>query len=119
MPPTGTESRVQRFLCSDGSPVAAQLAAMEPSVRSLLIDVRELTEVPSRAEALEITDALVSVQALGRRRVAMLARAGALFGVVRMVCTLADMRGALVGAFTDEESALDWLGEAEGQREPT
>lgn len=121
MPPTGTESRVQRFLCSDGSPVAARLAAMEPSVRPLLIDVRDLSEVPGRAEALEIleADALVSVQALGRRRVAILARAGALFGVVRMVCMLADTRGALVRAFTDEESALDWLDQAVGQREPT
>ena len=118
MSPTATESRVQRFVCRDGSPVAAQLASMEPSVRPLLIDVRDLREVPGRAEVLEITDALVSVQTKGRRRVAILARAGALFGVVRMVCTLADMRGALVGAFTDEGSALEWLGEDSWRSEP-
>ena len=55
---------------------------------------------------------------LGRHRVAHVVNAGTQYGVARMVCTLAELRGADARVFTEEPQALSWLaGAAEIQQE--
>jgi hypothetical protein len=117
------EERVERVCRRDASFFAADVAAImarpgsaapAPGA-SVLIDIRDLTELPSRGEAGAIADGLATVQVVGGHRMAILARAGAQFGVARMVSSLAELRGASLGAFTEEGEALQWLGSAAGE----
>lgn len=92
--------------------VARPGSAAPPPGTCLLIDIRERAELPNRVEAGAIADALANVQVVRGYRIAILAQSGAQFGIARMVSALAELRGASLGAFTDEHDALAWLGSA-------
>jgi hypothetical protein len=104
------------FFAADVAAIMARPDSAAPAPgASVLIDIRDLTELPSRGEAGAIADGLATVQVVGGHRMAILARAGAQFGVARMVSSLAELRGASLGAFTEEGEALQWLGSAAGE----
>ena len=89
-----------RGLLGDGS-----LAAEQP----VLIDLREVRFLPTTPEAEALADELSGADALGTHTVALLVQLGAQYGIARMVCTLAELRGGRVKAFTDDRAAVDWL----------
>lgn len=89
-----------RGLSSDGS-----LAADQP----VLIDLREVRFLPTTPEAEALADELSVAEGLGAHAVALLVQLGAQYGIARMVCTLAELRGGRVRAFTDDRAAVDWL----------
>ncbi len=85
---------------ADGS-----LAPAQP----VLIDLRDIGFLPTTPEAEALADEFSSQDTLGAHAVALLVHAGAQFGIARMVCTLAELRGGRVKAFTDDRAAVDWL----------
>lgn len=89
-----------RTLARDGS-----LGEMQP----VLLDLREVRFLPTTPEAEALADELSSTDALGAHTVALVVQLGAQYGVARMVCTLAELRGGRVKAFTDDRAAVDWL----------
>jgi hypothetical protein len=84
----------------------------------VLLDARDLTLLPSPAETEVLAGLLANQRVLGRHRVALVVRAGTQYGVARMVCTLAELRGADAKVFMEEPAALAWLaGAPDVQRE--
>lgn len=75
----------------------------------VLLDLRDVRFLPTTPEAEALADELSSSDALGRHAVALVVQPGAQYGVARMVCTLAELRGGRVKAFTDDRAAVDWL----------
>lgn len=75
----------------------------------VLLDLREVRFLPTTPEAEALADELSGMDALGRHTVALLVQLGAQYGIARMVCTLAELRGGRVKAFTDDRAAVDWL----------
>lgn len=75
----------------------------------VLVDLRRLRFLPTTPEAEALADELSSTDVLGAHHVALVVQLGAQYGVARMVCTLAELRGGRVGAFTDDRAAEDWL----------
>ena len=89
-----------RTLSRDGS-----VAEQQP----VLIDLRRVRFLPTTPEAEAMADELSSMDVLGAHQVALVVQLGAPYGVARMVCTLAELRGGRVKAFTDDRAAVDWL----------
>ncbi len=89
-----------RGLVDDGS-----LGEEQP----VLIDLRDVRFLPTTPEAEALADELSGADSLGRHAVALLVQLGAQYGIARMVCTLAELRGGRVKAFTDDRAAVDWL----------
>ncbi len=89
--------------------VARPGSAAPPPGTCVLIDIRDRPDLPNRVEAGAIADGLANVQVVRGYRIAVLALPGAQFGVARMVSALAELRGASLGAFSDEHEALAWL----------
>ncbi len=89
-----------RGVLSDGS-----LAQEQP----VLLDLREVRFLPTTPEAEALADELSAADGLGSHQVALLVQLGAQYGIARMVCTLAELRGGRVKAFTDDRAAVDWL----------
>ncbi len=89
-----------RGLLGDGS-----LAPRQP----VLIDLRDVRFLPTTPEAEALADELSGTDSLGNHAVALLVHLGAQYGMARMVCTLAELRGGRVKAFTDDRAAVDWL----------
>ncbi len=75
----------------------------------VLIDLRLVRFLPTSPETEALADELSSSDALGRHPVALVVQSGAQYGMARMVCTLAELRGGKVRAFTDDRAAVDWL----------
>ncbi len=89
-----------RALARDGSVAPGQ---------AVLIDLRDVRFLPTTPEAEALADELSASEALGAHTVALLVQLGAQYGIARMVCTLAELRGGRVKAFTDDRAAVDWL----------
>ncbi len=89
-----------RALARDGS-----LAPEQP----VLIDLRDVRFLPTTPEAEALADELSAAESLGTHPAALLVQLGAQYGIARMVCTLAELRGGRVKAFTDDRAAVDWL----------
>ncbi len=124
--PAGFEPPVVRLRCPDGGSFADHVAALRDLACSpelalgipVLLDARDLRLLPNAAEAEVLAGLLANQGVLGRHRVAVVVNAGAQYGVARMVCTLAELRGADAKVFTEEPQALSWLvGAAEIQQE--
>lgn len=75
----------------------------------VLLDLRDMRFLLTTPEAEALADELSSADALGRHSVALVAQMGVQYGVARMVCTLAELRGGRVKAFMDDREAVDWL----------
>ncbi len=76
----------------------------------LLIDVRELSNVPSQAES----ESISKFSAVGdgvKHFTALLVKQGVQYGIARTIQLLSEMRGAHIDVFTDEHSAQYWLWE--------
>ncbi len=76
----------------------------------LLIDVRELSNVPSQAES----ESISKFSALGdgiKHFTALLVRQGIQYGIARTIQMLSELRGAQIDVFTDEPAAQYWLWE--------
>lgn len=124
--PAESEPPVVRLRCQDGGSFADHVAALRDLACSpelapgipVLLDARDLTLLPNPAEAEVLAGLLANQAVLGRHRVAVVANAGTQYGVARMVCTVAELRGADAKVFTEEPQALSWLvGAAEIQPE--
>ena len=124
--PAESEPPVVRLRCPDGGSFADHVAALRDLACSpelapgipVLLDVRDVTLLPNPAEAEVLAGLLANQGVLGRHRVAVVVNAGTQYGVARMVCTLAELRGADAKVFTEEPQALSWLaGAAEIQQE--
>lgn len=89
-----------RTLSRDGS-----VAEDQP----VLIDLRRVRFLPTTPESEAFADELSSTDVLGAHPVALVVQLGAQYGVARMVCTLAELRGGRVRAFTDDRAAVEWL----------
>ena len=124
--PAESEPPVVRLRCPDGGSFADHVAALRDLACSpelapgipVLLDVRDVTLLPNPAEAEVLAGLLANQGVLGRHRVAVVVNAGTQYGVARMVCTLAELRGADGKVFTEQPQALSWLvGAAEIQQE--
>lgn len=124
--PAASEPPIARLRCRDGGSFADHVAALSDLACSpelapgipVLLDARDLTLLPNPAEADVLAGLLANQRVLGRHRVALVVRAGTQYGVARMVCTVAELRGADAKVFTEEPQALSWLvGAAEIQQE--
>lgn len=112
-----SEPPVVRLRCRDGGSFADHVAALNelaggPALMPgipVLLDARDVTLLPNAAEAEVLAGLLANQRVLGRHRVAVVVRAGTQYGVARMVCTLAELRGADAKVFTEEPQALSWL----------
>lgn len=102
--PTASSYREMRdslvALTRDGS-----LAPGQP----VLVDLRAVRFLPTGAEAEALADEFSSTDSLGSHPVALVVQLGAQFGVARMICTMAELRGGRVKTFTDDRVAVDWL----------
>lgn len=81
--------------------------ARQRDARALIIDILDLEFVPSNADASVFSGRLAEIGRLGVR-VAIVAPAGAPFGVARMVGILAELTGASVTVCTSLEEAFQW-----------
>ena len=124
--PAESEPPVVRLRCPDGGSFTDHVAALRDLACSpalapgipVLLDARDLTLLPNPAEAEVLAGLLANQGVLGRHRVAVVVNAGTQYGVARMVCTVAELRGADAKVFTEEPQALSWLvGAAEIQPE--
>jgi hypothetical protein len=76
-----------------------------------LVDLRRRADLPSARAARQLAEALVAANGKAGRRVALVARPGAQYGIVRITETLARLEGADVRVFTAGDDAMDWLRE--------
>lgn len=102
-------------------PSAATLREMRDSLAALvhdgslapgqpvLIDLRDVRFLPTTPEAEALADEFSGQDSLGGHAVALVVQLGAQFGVARMICTMAELRGGKVKTFTDDRVAVDWL----------
>ncbi len=89
-----------RELAADG--------AFEPGF-GVLFDARRSAFVPSAMDVQQILATLSSVRARFGGRVGLVPAAGVMFGVARMLATLAESQGVHVAAFTDPDEAAEWV----------
>ena len=115
--PAESEPPVVRLRCPDGGSFADHVAALRDLACSpelapgipVLLDARDLRLLPNAAEAEVLAGLLANQGVLGRHRVAVVVNAGTQYGVARMVCTVAELRGADAKVFMEEPAALSWL----------
>ncbi len=75
----------------------------------VLFDVRELDYLATPPEVASFATQHTTPLGLGRRRLALLVRRGAQFGVARMFASKAEAAGRDVEVFAEEDLALAWL----------
>jgi hypothetical protein len=124
--PAESEPPVAHLRCPDGGSFADHVAALRDLAGTpelapgipVLLDVRAVKLLPNPAEAEVLAGLLANQGVLGRHRVAVVVNGGTQYGVARMVCTVAELRGADAKVFMEEPAALSWLvGAAEIQQE--
>ena len=80
-----------------------------PTLAAVLIDLRELQNSPSPAEARLLAEAFGNFAASRGCRIAYVAPPGYPFGAMRMVELQAQIHGAVTATFSDYDEALRWL----------
>jgi hypothetical protein len=76
----------------------------------LLIDVRTLSNVPSREES-ESLSKFAAVSDGEKHFTALLVKRGIQYGIARTIQLLSELRGAQIDVFIDERAAQYWLWE--------
>jgi hypothetical protein len=124
--PTELDSRVVTVRCPAGASADDVFRAVRdlsagPSLvpgAPILLDAHAASFYPEPELVHEIAALLSGERFLRGHRVALVVQPGAQFGLARMVCTVAELRGGRAGAFHDERPAVTWLvgesGSAEG-----
>jgi hypothetical protein len=115
--PMETELQVVRVRCRGGGSLDEHVAVMrdlaaDPVLApgaAVLLDLRDATFVLNVGDAERLASLLADERILGAHRVALVVQSGAHYGMARMVCTFAELRGGDAGAFSDERAALSWL----------
>jgi hypothetical protein len=80
-----------------------------PVLTAVIIDLRQLENLPSADDARQIAEAFGAFSARHGCRLAYVASAGAQYGVARMIEILSQQPGVAAGAFLTPEHALHWL----------
>lgn len=79
------------------------------TVRSVLLDLRFRASVPSPHEARDLVRLITTFTRLRRCSIAVVAVRPALYGMVRLIGTVAEMEGVRLEAFNAVEDAFAWL----------
>ncbi|MBK8006136.1 MAG: hypothetical protein IPK12_20055 [Gemmatimonadetes bacterium] len=80
-----------------------------PTLAAVLLDLRELQNAPSPAEARVLAEAFGNFAVAHGCRLAYVAQPGYPFGIMRMVEMQAQVHGAVTATFSDYPEALRWL----------
>ncbi|MBI4409090.1 MAG: hypothetical protein HY561_05250 [Gemmatimonadetes bacterium] len=115
--PMERELQVVRVRCHGGGSLDEHVALMrdlgeDPVLApgaAVLLDLRDAMFVLNVGDAERLAGLLADDRVLGAHRVALVVQSGAHYGMARMVCTLAELRGGDASAFSDERAALSWL----------
>ena len=75
----------------------------------LLIDVRALSNVPTREEAYSLSKFARVGNNSAKHFTALVVKRGVQYGMARMIKVFSEMLGANVNVFTDDQSAQLWL----------
>ena len=101
-----------------GESLAAGLAlTQQPDFQphyAVLVDAREIEFAPSAMEIEHLGRALARFKESFLGRIALLVQGTLMFGIMRMLCSVAEANGFPMRPFTDLDEACAWL-EAEDQ----